>query len=214
MHPVTPLDRIADVPIDTDVAATTDFLKTIKTANDSARAHITKAQQRQKKGYDGLREEHSFKVGDLVKLSTKDTPIEKGPAYKLKPRYVGPLEVLKVASPVAYRITLPENWRIHNVLHISRLRPWHENTEVLTEPAELPPPPPPVHDDKLGEFFTVERILKKERDPKTKRLKFWVKFTGYDDCENMWLPWNQFTHDMKKIASAMPITEPDTDADF
>ncbi len=118
-------------------------------------------------------------MGDLVKFSTKDTPIEKEPAYKLKPRYVGPLEVLKVVSPVAYRITLPEDWRIHNVLHISRLRPWHENTEVRTEPAESPPPPPPVQDDKLGEFYTVERILKKKRDTKTKWLKFLVKFTGY-----------------------------------
>ena len=143
MHPVTPppLDRIVNVPIDTDVAATTDFLKTIKKANESACAHITTAQRQQKKGYDGLREEYSFKVGDLIKLSTKNSPIiEKGPAYKLKLRYVGPLEVLKVVSPVAYRITLPENRRIHNVIHISRLRPWHEKTEVRTEPAELPPP--------------------------------------------------------------------------
>ncbi len=168
MHPVTPLDRITNVPINTDVAATNDFLKTIKNANDAARAHITKAQERQKKGYDGLREELIFKVGDLVKLSTKDTPIEKGPAYKLKPRYVGPLEVLKVVSPVAYRITSPENWRIHNVLHVSRLRPWHGFTEVRTEPAELPPPPSPVHDDKLGDFYAVERIVKKERDLQTK----------------------------------------------
>ncbi len=97
------------VVIDTDVATTTGFLKTIKRTNDSACAHIIEARQRQKKGYDGLREEHSFKVGDLVKLSTKDTSIEKGPAYKLKPIYVGPLEVLKVVSPVAYRITSPEN---------------------------------------------------------------------------------------------------------
>ena len=159
------LYRITNVPFNTDVAAN-DFLKTIKNANDSAHAHITKAQERQKKGYDGLREESTFKVGDLVKLSTKDTPIEKGPAYKLKPRYVGPLEVLKVVSPVAYRITLPEKWRIHNVL--SRLRPWHGVTEVRTEPAELPPPPPPVHDVKLGDFYAVERIIKKERDLQTK----------------------------------------------
>ena len=137
LYTVTPLDRITNVPINTDMAATNDFLKTIKNAkrNDAARAHIIKAQERQKKGYDGLREELSFKMGDLVKLSTKDTPIEKGPAYKLKPRYVGPLEVLKVVSPVAYRITLSENWRIHNVLHVSRLRPWHEATEVRTKQA-------------------------------------------------------------------------------
>ena len=113
-----------------------------------------------------------------------------------------------MVSTVAYHITVPESWRIHNVLHISRLAkvgPWHENTEVRMEPAELPPPPPPVHDDKLCEFFTVERIPKKERDPKTKRLKFLVKFTGYDDCENMRLSWIHFTHDTRKIVSAMPM---------
>ncbi len=99
------------------------------------------------------------------------------------------------------------------MLHISRLRPWHENTEVRTEPAESPPPPPPVQDDKLGEFYTVERILK-ERDAKTKRLKFLVKFAGYDDSENMWLSWYDFTSDMRIIASAMPTTEDDTDATF
>ena len=87
-------------------------------------------------------------------------------------------------------------------------------TEVRTEPAELPPPPPPVQDDKLGEFYTVERILKKERDPKTRRLKFLVKFTGYDDSENMWLSWYDFTPDMRKVASAMLTTEPETDAVF
>ena len=45
-------------------------------------------------------------MGDLVELSTKDTPIKQGPADKLKPRYVRPLEVLKMVSPVAYRTTL------------------------------------------------------------------------------------------------------------
>ena len=53
MHPPTPLDCITNVPINTDVAATNDCLKTIN-VNDSARAHINKAQGRQKKGYDGL----------------------------------------------------------------------------------------------------------------------------------------------------------------
>ena len=42
MHPVTPLDRIADAPIDTDVLTTN--LKTLKKTNDSASAHITEAQ--------------------------------------------------------------------------------------------------------------------------------------------------------------------------
>ncbi len=73
-----------------------------------------------------------------------------------------------------------------------------EHAPPDTGPA--PPSSPPVA---IDEFFKVKRVLKKERDPKTKRLKFLVKFTGYDDCENMWLPCNQFTPDMRKIASAI-----------
>ena len=119
-----------------------------------------------------------------------------------------------MVSPVAYRITLPGDWRIHKVLHVSRLRPWHEATEVRTEPAELPPPPPPPHDDKLGDFYAVERIIKKERDAQTKRLKFLVKFKGYDDSENRWLSWYDFSPDMRKIATTMPTTEPESDANF
>ena len=119
-----------------------------------------------------------------------------------------------MVSPVAYRITLPENWSIHDVLHVSRLRPWHEATEVRTEPAELLPPPPPVHDDKLGDFYAVERIIKKERDTQTKRLKYLVKSEGYYDSENRWLSWYDFSSDMRKIATPMPTTEPESDANF
>ena len=98
-----------------------------------------------------------------------------------------------MVSPVTYRITLPENWCIHDVLHVSRLRPGHEGTAVRREPAELPPPPPPVHDDKLGDFYQVEKILKKEKDLETKRLRFSVKFEGYGNSGNRWLTWQDFT---------------------
>ena len=83
MHPVTPLDRITNAT--TDVEAANDFLKTIKTANDTARAHLCAAQQRQKKGHDGRRKDHVFQEGDLVNLSpNKDTPMERRPAFRLK----------------------------------------------------------------------------------------------------------------------------------
>ena len=85
---------------------------------------------------------------------------------------------------------------------------------MRSEPAELPPPPPPGHDDKLGDFYQVEKIVKKEKDPKTKRLRFLVEFEGYDDSENRWLTWQEFTSDMRKIATAMSVTEPETEAEY
>ena len=58
-----------------------------------------------------------------------------------------------MVSPVVYRITLPKNWRCHNVLHVSRMRPWYDKSTglLITEPAELPPPPLPPHDDQPGD---------------------------------------------------------------
>ena len=59
-----------------------------------------------------------------------------------------------------------------------------------------------MHDDKLGDFHAVERIIKKERDAETKRLKFLVKNSeGYDDSENRWLSWYDFSPDTRKIAT-------------
>jgi hypothetical protein len=41
---------------------------------------------------------------------------------KLSPRFVGPFEILKKISAVAYRLALPPNLSgIHNVFHISML---------------------------------------------------------------------------------------------
>ncbi len=56
------MTRISNVPVDTDVAAITDFLETATTAKESARTHITTAQRQQKKKYDGLQQDYSFKV--------------------------------------------------------------------------------------------------------------------------------------------------------
>ncbi len=55
---------------------------------------------------------------------------------------------------------------------------------------------------------------KRKTDPKTKRLRFLVKFEGYDDSENRWLIWQDFTSDLRKSASAMPVTEPEIDAEY
>ena len=71
-----------------------------------------------------------------------------------------------------------------------------------------------MHDDELGDFCAVERIIKKERNAQTKRLKFLVKFEGYDASENRWLSWYDFSPDMRKIATTMPTTEPESDANF
>ena len=44
-------------------------------------------------------------------------------ARKLTPKFVGPLKVVKQITPVAYELELPKSMKIHDVFHVSLLRP-------------------------------------------------------------------------------------------
>ena len=56
-----------------------------------------------------------------------------GQKKKLKPRYIGPFEVLQRVGTLAYRIALPpELSHVHNVFHISMLRKYvHDPMHVI-----------------------------------------------------------------------------------
>ena len=62
-------------------------------------------------------------VGDLVLLSTRNLRM-KGTPTKLQCRLVGPFKIIKVIGQQAYRLALPEDWKIHPVFHVSLLKNW------------------------------------------------------------------------------------------
>jgi hypothetical protein len=102
-----------------------------------------------KQNADKKRRECSYAVGDKVLLTTKHMSL-KG-ARKLLPRFVGPFEVIQVVNPVAVRLALPESSRMHDVFHVSMLRPYRQGDGAYV------PPPPTIVD---GAFdYEVEAIL-------------------------------------------------------
>ena len=55
-----------------------------------------------------------------------------GSCAKLAPRYCEPFEILSRVGPVAYQLSFPPNFKIHNLFHISTLKKYvHDATHVI-----------------------------------------------------------------------------------
>ena len=80
-------------------------------------------------------EETVFEVGDLAYLSTANLNLPKRRARKLAPKYIGPFKVLEVFPETSnYILKLSdelERRRIHPKFHVSLLRPFELNDNLL-----------------------------------------------------------------------------------
>src|SRR6266403_320800 len=105
---------------------------------------------------------------------------------KLTLKCLGPFKVLKEISPVAYRLALPVNWRIHDVFHASLLNPYHETKEH--GPNFTRPPPDLIEGE---EEYEVEWIVAHRMFERSKSLQYLVKWKGYPESDNSWEPADQ-----------------------
>ncbi|GKA38142.1 putative ribonuclease H-like domain-containing protein [Tanacetum coccineum] len=83
------------------------------------------ARDRQKSYADNRRKPLEFSVGDkvLLKVSPRKGMVRFGKRSKLSPRYVGPFEIVKRVSPVAYRLRLsPKLVGVHDTFYVSNLK--------------------------------------------------------------------------------------------
>lgn len=146
-----------------------------------ARERIARAQAKQKAYVDQKRKQQSFDVGDLVYLSTTnltDTHLPKVPR-KLWPKYIGPFEIVKKISDNAYQLTLPEEFKIHNVFNVSQMK-------LYDPPFEAPSGSSPLT------FFLqnlenppVEEIIDRRGNGVTRQ--YLVKWKNQNDAHNTWV---------------------------
>ena len=115
-------------------------------------------------------------MGDKVflKVAPKRSGLKLGKSKKLSPRFCGPFEIMKRIGPVAYKLKLQEDWRIHDVFHVSLLR------KCISDPNHILPDLPKAAPE--GELLAEpEKILKVENQHlrnKTFR-RFYVKWKDY-----------------------------------
>jgi len=108
--------------------------KTVE-AIDKIRLRIKAAQDRQKSYADQRRKDLEFEIGEKVflKVAPMKGTIRFGKRGKLRPRFIGPFEILEKVGNVAYRLALPpELSAVHNVFHVSLLRKYiHDPSHVV-----------------------------------------------------------------------------------
>lgn len=105
------------------------------------RTQLERAQRRFKKYANTKRTERSFQVGEQVLLNLQpyvQNSVVSRPCAKLAFKFFGPFAITAKIGPLAYKLDLPPDSRVHPVFHVSQLKPFTPNyTPVF---ADLPIP--------------------------------------------------------------------------
>ncbi len=116
--------------------AAKDLAQVIGELVSKAKKALQSAQEYQKRYFDRKHHDLQFSVGDKVLLSSKNLPLQHSP--KLKPRFVGPFEVVACVGPSSYRLNLQGRYAtVHPVFHVSYLSPWSAGGSAAEPPLPI-----------------------------------------------------------------------------
>lgn len=142
-HPLRPLDLHSAMPdnqSDEDIDSRIVRLKNL-------RFEVYDMIQQRRASAAAYYNEQRWVVSALLKPGAKTwldlggislTQFNLRPSAKLNPNYFGPFLVLSQSSPNSFRIQLPVDSKIHDVFHVSRLKPW-KDPEVCRRKTRLIP---------------------------------------------------------------------------
>ena len=114
----------------------------------------------------------------------------KGIPSKLQKRFVGPFQVIETIGEQAYRLDLPEDWKIHPVFHVSLLKAWR----AVDVQEELPVTQDDIPDIEEP-YWEIEKILRWRKVKRGRKIlkEYLVVWKGFPISEASWVTREQFS---------------------
>ena len=125
---------------------------------------------------------HEFRQGDFATLSAKNIHLKTPGKKKLCPAWLGPFKPVRPVGSQAFQLELPPSMKIHDVFHVSLLRPYK------CRPGQAVPAP--VTYDGGDAEYEIECVLSHRNSGRT--LQYLVKWSGYSEEHNSWEPASSF----------------------
>ncbi|GBG74902.1 hypothetical protein CBR_g19415 [Chara braunii] len=202
-HPRVPEDflRRSRLCPDTRCPALDDRIAHMAMIMKRAHESLADSQTRMVARANRSRMDHPFKVDDDVLIDARHLQLKADTLRKFRRRFFGPCCILQavgsdtVASPVSFRVKLPDylrRTRVHDVYHISLLRPYRRPSECFAgRPYEHPPP---IMVDSHEEFVVSDIVSRRVTDDTPPRIEYLVRWKGYPDEEATWEPLEHLQH--------------------
>ena len=125
LYGFAPPMHIPYLPGDSNVEAVDIALRDREDMIAVLKRNLQRAADRMKKEADKHRVDKEYEVGEWVwlRLRTYRQKSIKGSHQKFEPKFYGPYQVVDKVGKVAYKLHLPPSAAIHNVFHVSLLKP-------------------------------------------------------------------------------------------
>ncbi|GBG86049.1 hypothetical protein CBR_g40950 [Chara braunii] len=202
-HPRVPADffRPSLLHPDTSCPALDDWVARMTSIMKTAHEHIAASQTRMAARANRSRMDHPFKISNDVLIDDRHLQLEADTLRKFQRRFFGPCRILQAvgsdtaSSPVSFRVKLPDylrQARVHDVYHVSLLRPYRRpSARFAGRPYERPPP---IMVDGHEEFLVSDIIGRRVTDDNPPHIEYLVCWKGYPDEEATWEPLEHLEH--------------------
>ena len=172
---------------------------------------IAFAQMHAKYHYDRRHHPQFFRQGDYALLRLHrgyDIPATKLTGRKYGLQFVGPFRVVERIGKLAYRLDIPDTWKVHPVFSVAQLEACpdpQDDPYQKDRPVPRPDEPPPVFvegDTPTSKSYELAKILNKRVMKKGRGFatEYLIKWKGYGPQHDVW-------RNVKQLGDAQGLIE-------